>query len=124
VKGTVVSQLTAQQNALNFVGDLISLASLHKQILLQVQDMIARNNQNGYMSYLAAQPTYAITAQGTQGTIDGSPNSQNPIEGVNITWNQLNGFYSELAQDYATFLTGSGSVTTENRQNTIAPLLP
>lgn len=111
-------------NKNTYATGLGTLAGTLKSALQQAQDLQQSQTDNDYVSKLNASATYALNADGSAGTADGSPNTANPIAGLNISAVNYSAFIAYGLNDLITFLTGTGSVATADRRTIFGKLLP
>jgi len=113
-----------QSLALGAVNDYIALSRQVNNVLLAIVDLKSREASLNYSGMFSATATYAVNADGTPGSADGTPNPAHPMQGYSLSANQINGFVGYVVNDLFNFLTGVSGPTVADRRPAIHGVLP
>lgn len=120
-----MGQQTINQDAITVANQLAAWASQLEQLLQSGRVLSTTVTQGNLQGTWNAMATYTLNADGTQpGSNDATPNTTHPINGLNISANQLQGL-SFMVNDFITFMTSTTtSPPQQNREATITVDLP
>lgn len=114
---------TVQANAIAAIDDHLAFVRQLEALYQSALDLKQRQTQHDYVSTWKAQPTYAVNADGSQGTADAQPDNGHPMSGVNLTADDLSAVTSYLVADLISFVENVAP-TQADRRPAIYKVLP
>lgn len=113
---------TPQQDTIAYAQALGALAAQIESVYEQALALQAQQTAHDYVSKFNATATYALNADGSVGTADGSPNTANPMVGINVSATAMSAFIGYGVGDFVSWFTGGAPAQTDRRSVTGALL--
>lgn len=114
---------TPQQDTVAYAQALGALAAQIQAVYEQALVLQSQQTVHDYVTKFNNTPTYALNADGSAGATDGSPNTANPMVGINVSANAVSAFVGYGLNDFVTWFTGSGATAQADRRSATGGLL-
>ena len=112
-----------QDNAFAEIARKQDAARAFWNLYLMCKTLQQQELQHAYSTTYSSTATYALNADGSPSSVDGTPNPAHPMIGQYLTANEIQGFQGYCVNDFVNFVE-NGAVTTADRQVAIQQMLP